>query len=134
MATEDPAEPKPVHWAGSSHNDLRRLPRRVVREVGYALWFAQVGDKHPSAKPLKGFEGSGVLETVENHAGDTYRAVYTVRFAKAIYVLDVFQKKSKSGVKTPKHDIELIEARLKWAEADYKEWLKETNHEGTSTQ
>jgi phage-related protein len=123
--------PKPVHWVGSSHEDLRDLPAEVAREIGYALWFAQVGDKHPSAKPLKGFKGAGVLEIVEDWAGDTYRAVYTVRFAKAVYVLHVFKKKSKSGIKTPRHEIELIEARLKWARADYERWLKETTHEGT---
>ena len=97
----------------------------MAREIGYALWFAQMGDKHPSAKPLKGFKGAGVLEIVEDHAGDTYRAVYSVRFAKAIYVLHVFQKKSKSGIKTPKHEVDLIEARLQWARAEYEQWLKE---------
>ncbi len=134
MAKDDPVEPKPVHWVGSSHDDLRLLPEEVTREIGYALWFAQVGDKHPSAKPLKGFKGAGVLEVVEDHAGDTYRAVYTVRFAKAIYVLHVFKKKSKRGIKTPKHEVESVEARLKWAEADYKQWLKEKSNEGTPKQ
>src|SRR3954469_21785026 len=107
MANGVSPRPKPVHWVGSSQRDLRELPPEVAREIGYALWFAQVGDKHPSAKPLKGFEGGGVLEVVEHSAGDTYGAVYTVRFAKAVYVLHVFKKKSKSGIKTPKYDIDL---------------------------
>ena len=103
MATESP--PKPVHWVGSSRRDVRDLPEAVTREIGQALWFAQMGDKHPSAKPLGGFKGGGVLEVVEDYSGDTYRAVYTVQFAKAVYVLHVFKKKSKPGVKTPKHEI-----------------------------
>jgi phage-related protein len=93
------------------------------------LSFAQRGGKHPSAKPLKGFKGAGVLEIVEDHRGDTYRAVYTVRFAKAVYVLHVFMKKSKSGIKTPKHEMELIDRRLKAAELDYHLWLKEMTDE-----
>jgi phage-related protein len=104
----------------------------VTREVGYAIWFAQMGDKHPSAKPLKGFKGASVLEIVEDYAGDTYRAVYTVRFARAVYVLHVFQKKSKSKIKTPRHEIDLIEARLRWAKADYERWIKETGDEDTT--
>jgi phage-related protein len=125
MARKMPATPKPIHWVAGSRDDVRQLPPAVSREIGYALWFAQMGDKHPSAKPLKGFKGAGVLEVVEDHAGDTYRAVYTVRFAKAIYVLHVFQKKSKTGIKTPRHEIDLIEARLRWAKEDYLNWLKE---------
>jgi phage-related protein len=97
----------------------------VRREIGYALSFAQKGDKHPTAKPLKGFRSAGVLEIVEDHNGDTYRAVYTVRFAKAVYVLHVFQKKSKSSIKTPRHEIDLIHARLNQARLDYKQWLQE---------
>jgi phage-related protein len=129
MDGDNERQPKPIHWLGNSLVVLKRLPREVAREIEYALWFAQVGDKHPSAKPLKGFKGAGVLEVVEDHAGNTYRAVYTVRFAKAIYVLHVFQKKSKSGIKTPAHEIELIEARLKWAQLDYERWLKESGNE-----
>ena len=91
--------------------------------AGYALHLAQAGDKHEDAKPLKGFGGAGVLEVVSDHAGDTYRAVYTVKFALAIYVLHAFQKKSKTGIKTPAPDMELIERRLKVAEADYKAQL-----------
>ena len=88
---------KPVHWRGSSRDDLKSFPTEVKRDIGFALDKAQRGDKHPSAKPLQGFGGAGVLEIVENHDGDTYRAVYTVRFVEAIYVLHCFQKKmSKS--------------------------------------
>jgi phage-related protein len=129
MAEDAPLPPKPVHWIGSSRADLRKFPEEVSREIGYALWFAQVGNKHPSAKPLKGFKSGGVLEVVENHSGDTYRAVYTVRFAKAIYVLHAFKKKSTRGIMTPKHEIDLIEARLKWAKADYERWTKEITNE-----
>ena len=88
--------------------------------MGYALYQAQIGLKQDSAKPLKGFGGAGVLEIVANHVGDTFRAVYTVKFATAIYVLHAFQKKSKSGIKTPTEDLDLIQRRLKAAEADYK--------------
>jgi phage-related protein len=100
---------------GSSYDDLLALPEEVRREVGYALFVAQNGEKADNAKPLKGFGGGGVLEVVEDYDGDTYRAVYTVRFASAVYVLHAFQKKSKAGIKTPKKDMDLIEARLKAA-------------------
>ena len=107
---------KPLRWVGSSRDDLLALPEEVRREVGYALFVAQNGEKADSAKPLKGLGGGGVLEVVENHDGDTYRAVYTIRFARAVYVLHAFQKKSKAGIKTPKKDMDLIEARLKAAQ------------------
>jgi len=110
---------KPVVWQKSSKKDLLTFPVPVIKEIGHALHLAQQGEKSPDAKPLKGI--SGVLEIVENHDTDTYRAVYTVRFEKAIYVLHCFQKKSKSGIATPKQDIDLIKQRLKEAEADYKE-------------
>ena len=84
--------------------------------MGFALHLAQVGMKHPWAKPLKGFVGAGVLEIVEDHAGDTYRAVYTVRMANAVYVLHAFQKKSKSGIKTPAKELALVRDKLKRAE------------------
>jgi len=106
---------KPIRWVGSSYDDLLALPEEVRREVGYALYVAQNGDKADNAKPLKGFGGGGVLEVVEDHDGDTYRAVYTVRFERAVYVLHAFQKKSKSGIKTPQKDLDLIETRLKAA-------------------
>jgi phage-related protein len=115
---------KPVHWIGGSREDLRSFPPEVKRDIGFALTTAQNGGKHPSAKPLQGFGGANVLEIVENHDGDTYRAVYTVRFAEAIYVLHTFKKKSKRGIKTPKQELDLIEARLKRAQEDYEQWLK----------
>jgi phage-related protein len=112
-----PAKPtKPVEWIGSSLKDLRTFPEEVRETIGFALYLAQVGDKHIAAKPLKGFTGASVLEVVEDFDGDTFRAVYSVRFASAVYVLHVFQKKSKSGVKTPKSEIELVRQRLKVAE------------------
>ena len=99
---------KPVHWTGSSLDDLREFPAKIQDDIGYALYVAQMGGKHVHAKPLKGFKGAGVLEIVEDHDGETYRAVYTVRLAAAIYVLHVFQKKSRHGIATPKPDIDLI--------------------------
>jgi phage-related protein len=116
---------KPVHWVGNSREDLKDFPKEARREIGFALQAAQKGDKHPAAKPLRGFRGAGVLEIVEDYHGDTYRAVYTVRLAETIYVLHCFKKKSKSGIKTPKHLIDLIRARLQRAEEDYQQWLKE---------
>jgi phage-related protein len=112
---------KPAIFIGSSHEDLREFPGEVQGEIGYSLELAQSGGKHQSAKPLKGFGDAGVLEIVENHHGDTYRAVYTIRFAKAVYVLHVFQKKSKSGIATPRHELGLIARRLKVAAADYQQ-------------
>jgi phage-related protein len=114
---------KALRWIGRSRDELREFPEEVRRYVGYALQFAQMGTKHPSAKPLRGFGGAGVLEIVEDHDGDTYRAVYTVRFAEAVYVLHAFQKKSKSGVATPKQGIELIRTRLHRAEEAHREFL-----------
>ena len=115
---------KPVSWIGSSYKDFRKFPDPVQDSMGYALYQAQIGLTHGSAKPLKGFGGAGVLELVADHVGDTFRAVYTVKFATAIYVLHAFQKKSKSGIKTPTEDMELILRRLKAAEADYKMQLE----------
>jgi len=115
---------KPVGWIASSLKDLRAFPDEVMDEIGHALYEAQRGGKHEAAKPLKGFKGAGVLEVVENYDGDTYRAVYTVRFAEVIYVLHCFQKKLKSGIATPKQDLDLIQARLKTAEVEYEEWKK----------
>ena len=118
---EPVAAPRPVEWVGSSQRDLRAFPDPVKQVMGFAIYQAQLGAKHPSAKPLKGFGGAGVLEVVEDHDGDTYRTVYTVRFRKAVYVLHSFQKKSKKGARTPKHEIDLVEARLKAAAKSYKE-------------
>ena len=110
---------KTVVWVGPTRKELKTFPRPVQRTVGLALYSAQLGERPPDAKPLKGFGGAGVLELVEDHRGNTYRAVYTVRFATRIYVLHAFQKKSKSGIATPQKEIELIRARLKWAERLY---------------
>src|SRR5713101_2289491 len=107
---------KQVEWIGSSRDDLRSFPDEVREVMGEALYRAQQGDEHPAAKALKGFGGRGVLEIVDYYRGDTYRAIYTVKFANAIYVLHVFQKKSKKGAATPRHEIDLIKARLKRAE------------------
>lgn len=104
---------------GSSRKDMRSLPRSVQRVFGYALYAAQLGERPPEAKPLKGFGGAGVMELVEDYKGDAYRAVYTVRFATRIYVLHVFQKKAKHGHETPKRDLDLIRDRLKQAERLY---------------
>jgi phage-related protein len=116
--------PKPVRWIGSSKADLSAFPEDVKRRVGGAIWEAQSGLKAPFAKPLKGFGGSGVLEVVEDFDGNTYRAVYTIRFAGVVYVLHAFQKKSRSGIATPKPDMDLIERRLARAREDYQQWLK----------
>ena len=115
---------KPLGWIGSAKDDLLAFPDDVVREIGHALYQAQKGGKHESAKPLKGFGGAGVLEIVEDWRNDTFRAVYTVRFSRIVYVLHAFQKKSRKGVETPQHEIEKIKARLKRAEEDYEVWVK----------
>ena len=107
---------KPVYWVSSSKKDLLRMPPEVVDVFGFALHLAQSGKRHSQAKTLKGFGTGGVVEIVEDHAGNTYRAVYTVRFADKVYVLHCFQKKSKRGIQTPKADIELIRDRLKAAQ------------------
>jgi phage-related protein len=121
---------RPVVWVGSSLEDLGDFPPAVQREIGFALRRAQDGGKHPDAKPLKGFGGASVLEIVEDHDGDTYRAVYTVRFADAVYVLHVFQKKSKKKIATPKHEMELIRTRLKEAERLHAERTREGGRHG----
>ncbi|SKA38560.1 Phage-related protein [Consotaella salsifontis] len=108
---------RPLEWIASSYKDLMALPPVVRRFFGFALSLAQAGDQADTAKVLKGFGGAGVLEVVENDAGGTYRAVYTVRFAEAVFVLHCFQKKSKSGIATPKADMDIIRTRLKVAEA-----------------
>ena len=116
---------KELVWIASSRRDLRKLPKGVRRTFGVALWAAQTGETPPIAKPLRGFGGAGVLELVEDDAGGTYRAVYTVRYATAIYVLHVFQKKSKSGTATPQRDLGLVEQRLKRAAELHAEAEKE---------
>lgn len=120
-----PSTEKRLEWIGSSYKDLIALPPDVQRFFGFALSLAQAGDRHDTAKILKGFGGAGVLEIVENDVGGTYRAVYTVRFAQAVFVLHCFQKKSKRGIATPKEDMDVIRARLKVAEALAKELRNE---------
>ena len=117
-------QPKPVRWIGSSKDDVSEFPEDVRRRVGGALWEAQIGRKAPYAKPLKGFGDAGVLEIVDDHDGDTFRAVYTVRFAKAVYVLHAFQKKSKRGAATPRTELYLIDQRLRRAREDYEQWSR----------
>ncbi len=111
---------KPLHWIGSALKQLLEFPPNVQRNIGNALSAAQFGGKHPSAKPWKG-EGPGVLEIVKDFEGDTYRAIYTVRFARAVYVLHAFQKKSPRGVETRRSDIALVRERLKQVQRDYEE-------------
>lgn len=117
-------EPKPVRWIGTSKEDLSAFPEDVKRRVGRALWDAQIGLKAPFAKPMKGFGGAGVLEVVDDFDGYTYRAVYTVQFAWVVYVLHVFQRKSRKGIATPKSEIDLIRRRLARAKEDYEQWLR----------
>jgi len=112
---------KPTVWIGSSRDDLRAFPDEARRVMGFAINDAQNGDEHPRAKALKGFGGRSVLEVIDDEDGDTYRAVYTVRFAGVVYILHAFQKKSKKGIETPKRDVEIIRTRLKLAEAHYRE-------------
>lgn len=107
---------KPLEWVASSKKDLVSMPSDVVDVFGFALHLAQHGGKHPQAKPLKGFGSAGVLEIVEDDDGSTYRAVYTVRFGNAVYVLHCFQKKSHKGIETSKQDMDLIRDRLKSAQ------------------
>lgn len=106
---------KPLAWIGSSKKDLMGLPESVRRFFGHALDYAQRGAQHPAAKILQGYGGAGVLEILEDYFGNTYRAIYTVRFQEAVFVLHCFQKKSKRGISTPKADLEIIHARLKIA-------------------
>lgn len=107
-------EPRPLIWRGASKSDFMAFPRTVQREMGYALFLAQSGERHSTmAKTLGGFGAATVIEVKESHDGNAYRAVYTVRYADAIYVLHAFQKKSKRGSATPKSEMDLIEKRLK---------------------
>lgn len=118
MARTLAAGEKPLDWVGSSKKDFLGFPDAVKNEMGNALGLAQFGGKHPSAKPWKG-RGAGVFEVVEDHDGDTYRAVYTVRFKEVVYVLHSFQKKSPKGIKTAQINVDLVERRLKVAQQDY---------------
>jgi len=113
--TDDPPL-KPLIWVGASLKDLREFPAPVQDHMGYALYLAQRGGKHQDAKVLSGFGGAGVLEVIKDHQGDTFRAVYTLKYAGTVYVLHAFQKKSKSGRQTPRRDVDLIKQRLREAE------------------
>jgi phage-related protein len=107
---------KPVVWIGTSREDIREFPAPVQDHMGYALYVAQFGGKHQDVKVLKGFGGAGVLEVIKDYRSDTFRAVYTLKYAGTVYVLHAFQKKSKSGRETPRREIELIQRRLREAE------------------
>jgi phage-related protein len=100
---------------------LRSFPREIRREIGVALYAAQQGETDPAAKPMKGFGGASVVEIISDYQGDSWRAVYTIRFAEAIYVLHAFQKKSKRGIATPKQELDLIKRRLAEAERLHRE-------------
>ncbi len=113
---------KPLKWVGSAKRDLDAMPEDVKDVFGHAIDLAQAGGKHLSAKVMTGFGSAGVLEVVEDDRGDTYRAVYTVKFSGWVYVLHCFQKKSKSGIKTPREDMDLIHARMKAARLDFAAW------------
>lgn len=119
MSTGESEQPKPLFWVGSTLRDLKSFPAEVRQEVGFALFQAQLGRKHQDAKILKGFGGAGVLEVVTDYDGDTFRTVYTVKFARAVYGLHAFQKKSKKGIKTPPAELDTVRQRLKAAEEDY---------------
>jgi phage-related protein len=110
----------------------QRLSPRGPENDGFALWQAQTGGQHMDVKVLKGFGGGGVLEVVEDHQGSTYRAVYTVKFSGAVYVLHAFQKKSKKGIKTPQEEIDRIRNQLKTAEEHYAEWRAAQPEDGGS--
>ena len=115
-----PTQPrKPLKWVGSAKRDLDGMPEDVQDVFGHAIDLAQAGGRHPDAKALSGFGSAGVLEVIEDFQGDTFRAVYTIKFAGWVYVLHCFQKKSKSGIKTPKEDLDLIKARLNAAAQDW---------------
>jgi phage-related protein len=118
-------QPKEVIWISSSRKDLESFPLPVRKKMGFGLWQAQIGKKPAGAKVLKGFSGAGAVEIIRNHQSGTYRVIYTIQFAKAIYVLHAFQKKSKKRVKTPVEEIELVRNRLKVAEEHYEEWGKQ---------
>jgi phage-related protein len=115
-------ETKALAWIASSKRDFMQFPEDIRKEMGHALYIAQQGGKHRDAKPLKGFKSAKVLEIVEKGEGGTYRTTYTVQFEEIVYVLHAFQKKSKTGTKTAKQDIDLVETRIKWAQQKHQEW------------
>ena len=119
MVTKTPNKPlRSLEFIASSRRDLGEFPDKVREEIGYALYRAQLGERAAGVKTLSGFGGGGVVEIIEDHAGDSYRCVYTVKLKSAVYVLHAFMKKSKRGAETPRHDIDLIRARLRAAQAE----------------
>lgn len=114
---------RPVIWIGSSKKDFLKFPSQIRSEMGHALYIAQKGEKHKDAKPLKGFGGGSVVEISIRDEWGTYRTMYTIQFKEAVIVLHAFQKKSTSGIKTPKHEIDLVDHRLKAAQEGYREWI-----------
>jgi phage-related protein len=108
-------ERRPLFWIASSRRDLKAMPVPVQKKFGTALLDVQYGDTPADARPLKGFGGAGVLEITEEYQTDTFRTVYTVTFASGVYVLHVFQKKSKHGIATPKREIDLVKSRYQLA-------------------
>jgi phage-related protein len=125
---QEPGE-KPLFWVGASKRDLLAMPEPVIRHIGVALGAAQYGGKHPDAKPWKG-SGPGIFEVVSDFDTNTFRAAYAARFERAIYVLHCFQKKSPSGIRTAKKDVEMIDRRLKLARADYEVRYGKANQKG----
>jgi phage-related protein len=119
-----PWREKPVEFMGSALEDLASFPRWVKLKMGFAIYQAQLGNKHQAAKPLTGhkeFRGAGAMEVVDDFDGDAYRAVYTVKFAGVVYVLHAFQKKATKGAQTPRREIDLIKKRLLAARRHYEE-------------
>lgn len=116
---------KPLIFVGATLRELQRFPASVQRVFGYALHVAQLGGRHPDAKPLKGFGGAGVLEVMEDQEGDTYRVVYTVKLEERVYALHAFQKKSTRGIATAKKDLELIRSRLADAQELHRRWIED---------
>ena len=115
---------KPLVWISRTRADLSTFPEEVKDSIGFALYVAQQGGKHVSAKPLRGFGSAGVLEIVDDYAGDAFRLVYTVQLSGRIYALHAFQKKSKTGIRTPKSVIDLIQVRLRHASEEHALWLE----------
>jgi len=116
--------PKELRWVGSAHEDVKSFPKAVRRDIGEALFSAQIGREHSTAKALHGFGGRSVLEIVSDFNTDTWRTVYTVRLGNVLYVLHAFQKKAKKGSSTPKKEMDLVKSRLKLATSDYERRLK----------
>ena len=129
ILSQQPVPQKPLFWLGSSLEDLLNLPGEVRHTMGVALRMAQAGGRHRYAKTLRGFRGSSVVELIVDHGKCTFRAVYTVGFREAVYVLHVFQKKSTRGIRTPARDIEQIERRLRAAQEHHTAWIESHDQE-----